>query len=117
MVEVSILDAFEKVWDQITKEVSAQRKQVKEWKDKGEEIKSQRLIDFSTLNLLTLRIARMNTMKTAEEISEIFENMPKNGKTIEQHREYFGYALINARYIEQDSHARIGKILREVKPE
>lgn len=113
ILEATILEAFEKVWDKKTAELSAQRKQLEECKEKGEEIPQLPLIDFSKLNLLTLQIVQISQIKSAEEISTMFQNMPNKDKTVEEHKKYFGYAMINARYIEQDSNVRIAKIIAE----
>lgn len=113
ILEATILEAFEKVWDKKVAELSAQRKQIKECKEKGEEIPLLPIIDFSKLNLLTLQIVQIKKLRSDEEISSMLQNMPNSGKTVEEHKKYFGYALINARYIEQDSNARIHKIISE----
>lgn len=111
ILEATILEAFERVWDKKTAELCAQRKKVKECKEKGEENPQLPLIDFSKLNLLTLQIVQISKVKSAEELSTMFQNMPN--KTVEEHKKYFEYALINARYIEQDSNVRIAKIIEK----
>ena len=113
VLEAKILEAFEMVWDKKVAELSAQRKQIREFKEKGEEIPQLSLIDFSKLNLLTLQIVQISKIKSEQEISAMFKNMPNSSKTVEEHKKYFSYALINARYIDQDSNARIAKIIKE----
>ncbi len=113
MIGITILDMFEKVWDQKIEELSNQRKQIEEWKRKKENIQCLPLIDFSILNLLTIKLVQINNNYSDVEIYKIFENMPNKKISVEQHRQYFEYALINARYIEQDLKVVIAKDVKK----
>ncbi len=118
MVEAIIIGAFEDEWDKILKKVLVQKELVDKWKRNGNgngNGKKIEQIDFSTLNLLTFHILRIEDYKTDEEILEILKNIPNRSISVEEHKKYFEYARALAQFIEQSSNARIGKLVAEIK--